>query len=70
MPYVTLCICNDEDFEASGIHAFDGHVKEELNRLIDIERECSGKIGKIKVSNCKAVVSAKFCSMYTVEDGD
>ena len=25
MPYVTLCIANDEDFEASlGIHAFDG----------------------------------------------
>lgn len=68
MPYVTLCIANDEDFEASlGIHAFDGDMSRGIEQ-IDTYREGMQEITR-QFPNCKAVASV-LRSMYTVEDGD
>ena len=69
MPYVTLCIANDEDFLKlllEFMHLMET-CQEELNKLIHIERECR----KLQDSfpNCKTVASV-LRSMYTVEDGD
>ena len=68
MPYVTLCIANDEDFEASlGIHAFDGDMSRGIEQ-IDTYREGMQEITR-QFPNCKAVASV-LRSMNTVEDGD
>ena len=68
MPYVTLCIANDEDFEASlGIHAFDGDMSRGIEQ-IDTYREGMQEITR-QFPNCKAVASV-LRSMHTVEDGD
>ena len=68
MPYVTLCIANDEDFEASlGIHAFDGDMSRGIEQ-IDTYREGMQEIRR-QFPNCKAVASV-LRSMHTVEDGD
>lgn len=68
MPYVTLCIANDEDFEASlGIHAFDGDMSRGIEQ-IDTYRRGMQEIRK-QFPNCKAVASV-LRSMRTVEDGD
>lgn len=67
MPYVTLCIANDEDFEASlGIHAFDGDMSRGIEQ-IDTYRQGMQEIRK-RFPNCRAVASV-LRSMHTVEDG-
>ena len=68
MPYVTICIANDEDFEASlGIHAFDGDMSRGIEQ-IDTYKQGMQEIRK-QFPNCKAVASV-LRSMHTVEDGD
>lgn len=68
MSYVTICIANDEDFEASlGIHAFDGDMSRGIEQ-IDTYKKGMQEIRK-QFPNCKAVASV-LRSMHTVEDGD
>ena len=68
MPYVTICIANDEDFEASlGIHAFDGDMSRGIEQ-IDTYKQGMQEIRK-QFPNRKAVASV-LRSMHTVEDGD
>lgn len=68
MPYITLCIANDEDFEASlGIHAFDGDMSRGIEQ-IDTYRKGMQEIRK-QFPDCKAVASV-LRNMHTVEDGD
>lgn len=68
MNYVTLCIANDEDFEAAlGIHAFDGNMAHGIDQ-IQTYRQGMEEILR-QYPGCKAVASV-LRNMYTVEDGD
>lgn len=69
MPYVTLCIANDEDFEASlGIHAFDGDMSRGIEQ-IDTYREGMQEITR-QFPNCKAVASVlRVCIQLKMEIG-
>lgn len=68
MNYVTLCIANDEDFEAAlGIHAFDGDVAHGIEQ-IDTYKAGMEEIQR-QYPDCQAVASV-LRNMHTVEDGD
>lgn len=67
MDHVTLCIANDEDFEAAlGIHAFDGDVAHGIDQ-IDTYKAGMEEIQK-QYPGCLAVASV-LRNMHTVEDG-
>ena len=68
MPFVTVCIANDEDFEATlGIRAFDGDMSRGIEQ---IDSYCSGmeEITK-RYPNCKTVASV-LRNVHSVEESD
>lgn len=68
MPYIDVCIANDEDFEATlGIHAFDGDMSRGLEQ-IDSYRAGMQEITKC-YPNCKTVVSV-LRNIHSVEESD
>lgn len=68
MPYVDLCIANDEDFEATlGIHAFDGDIGTGIDQ-IETYRAAMQEITK-QFPNCKAVASV-VRNIASVEESD
>jgi len=68
MPFVDVCIANDEDFEAMlGIRAFDGNLSHGINQKEDF---CNGmkEITK-QYPNCKIVASV-LRNIHSVEQSD
>ncbi|HAH78882.1 MAG TPA: sugar kinase [Ruminococcaceae bacterium] len=68
MPYIDICLANDEDFEAAlGIRAFDGDMSR------GIEQINSFRAGMKKITeefpNCKAVASI-LRNIHSVEESD
>ncbi len=68
MPYVNLCIANDEDFEASlGIRAFDGDMSRGIDQIADF-RAGMEEITK-RYPSCTQVASV-LRNIHSVEDSD
>lgn len=68
MPFVTVCLANDEDFEATlGIRAFDGDMSRGLEQ-IDSFCEGMAKITRL-YPDCKTVASV-LRNVYSVDKSD
>ena len=68
MPYVNICIANDEDFEAAlGIRAFDGDMSRGIEQ-IESFRAGMQEITK-QYPNCKTVASV-LRNIHSVEESD
>ena len=68
MPYLDVCIANDEDFEAAlGIRAFDGDMSRGIDQ-IDLFRAGMEEITK-RWPNCKTVASV-LRNIHSVEESD
>lgn len=68
MPFVDLCIANDEDFESSlGIHAYDGDVSRGIDQIDSYKAGMQEIIRQYP--NCKAVASV-LRNIRTAEDGE
>ena len=68
MKYVTLCIANDEDFEATlGIHAFDGDLSRGIDQITTYKEGMQEILNQYP--NCRAVASV-LRDIHSVEDGD
>ena len=68
MPFVDVCIANDEDFEAAlGIRAFDGDLSRGIEQ-IDSYRAGMTEITK-RYPNCKTVASV-LRNIHSVEESD
>ena len=68
MPFVDVCIANDEDFEATlGIKAFDGDMSRGIDQIDDF-RDGMKEITK-RYPNCKVVVSV-LRNIHCVEQSD
>ncbi|MFD2017855.1 PfkB family carbohydrate kinase [Vibrio olivae] len=68
MPFVDVCIANDEDFEAMlGIKAFDGDLSRGIDQIDDFKRGMQ-EITK-RYPNCKIVASV-LRNIHCVEQSD
>jgi 2-dehydro-3-deoxygluconokinase len=68
MPFVDVCIANDEDFEASlGIKAFDGDMSTGINQIEDFRKGM--KAVTERYPNCKTVASV-LRNINSVEQSD
>lgn len=68
MKYVTLCIANDEDFEATlGIHAFDGDLSRGIDQITTYKEGMQEILNQYP--NCRTVASV-LRDIHSVEDGD
>lgn len=68
MQYVTLCIANDEDFEATlGIHAYDGDVSRGIDQIDSYKKGMQEILDRYP--NCHAVASV-LRNLHSVEDGE
>ncbi|MDF7637885.1 sugar kinase [Lactobacillus sp. ESL0791] len=68
MPYVDICIANDEDFEATlGIKAFDGNMRHGINQKAAFV--AGMKEITVKYPNCRTVASV-LRNIYSVEDSE
>ncbi len=68
MPFVDVCIANDEDFEAMlGIKAFDGDLSRGIDQIDDFKRGMQ-EITK-RYPNCKTVASV-LRNIHCVEQSD
>ncbi len=68
MPFVNICVANDEDFEAClGIKAFDGNLSHGIDQIDDF-RAGMKEITK-RYPNCKTVASV-LRNIHSVEQSD